>query len=124
MRASAKARWCLPIALFDLIAGTAATADDSERIALPPPVTQGLKSVEQAPGERRSQRRFTATPLSLTEPGQTLWAAQNIYLQCTARGLGTTLVGAFDDDELAAILDLPTGNNVFAVMPIGYPDKR
>jgi nitroreductase len=48
-------------------------------------------------------------------------AAQNVYLQATARGLGTTLVGAFDDTTLRAVLDLPPALVPLAVLPVGHP---
>ena len=47
--------------------------------------------------------------------------AQNVYLQCAARGWATVLVGAFDDLALAAALGLPTGRVVLALMPVGRP---
>jgi SagB-type dehydrogenase family enzyme len=46
-------------------------------------------------------------------------AAQNIYLQATARGLGTTFVGAFDDRRVSEALDLPADHAPLGVMPIG-----
>lgn len=47
-------------------------------------------------------------------------AAQNIYLQATALGLATVLVGAFDDDRLHAALGLPDGHAPLALMPVGH----
>jgi SagB-type dehydrogenase family enzyme len=46
-------------------------------------------------------------------------AAQNIYLQALALGLGTTEVGAFDDRAVKAVLGLPGDQNPLAIMPIG-----
>lgn len=46
-------------------------------------------------------------------------AAQNVYLQATARGLGTTLVGAFDDARVTEILALPAGQRPLALLPVG-----
>lgn len=46
-------------------------------------------------------------------------AAQNIYLQATARGLGTTFVGAFDDRRVSEVLELPADHAPLGLMPIG-----
>jgi SagB-type dehydrogenase family enzyme len=48
-------------------------------------------------------------------------AAQNVYLQATALGLGTTLVGAFRDDELAQVLGLPKHIEPLGLLPVGTP---
>ncbi len=45
--------------------------------------------------------------------------AQNIYLQATALGLGTVLVGAFYDAEVQEALDLPDDHAPLALMPVG-----
>jgi len=47
-------------------------------IALPPPRLQGPMPLEQTLAQRRSLRSFAATPLTLAEAGQLLWAAQGI----------------------------------------------
>jgi SagB-type dehydrogenase family enzyme len=46
-------------------------------------------------------------------------AAQNVYLQCTASGLGTVLIGAFDDLEMREVLRLPAEQLPLGLMPIG-----
>ena len=46
-------------------------------------------------------------------------AAQNIYLQALALGLGTTEVGAFDDRAVKAVLGLAGDQAPLAIMPIG-----
>ncbi len=48
-------------------------------------------------------------------------AAQNVYLQAGALGLGTTLVGAFHDRRLARVLGLPEDHEPLALMPVGAP---
>lgn len=50
-------------------------------------------------------------------------AAQNLYLQATAMGLGTCAVGAFEDDKLHKTLALPKTETVLYVMPVGYVRK-
>ena len=48
-------------------------------------------------------------------------AAQNIYLQATALGLGTTVVGAFLDSGVAAVMDLDQEHEPLAILPLGKP---
>lgn len=46
---------------------------------------------------------------------------QNIYLQAEALGLATVTVGAFNEEEIVEILNLPQTYKPLYVMPIGYP---
>jgi SagB-type dehydrogenase family enzyme len=46
-------------------------------------------------------------------------AAQNVYLQATARGLATVLVGAFDDTEVQEVLGLPSDHAPLGLMALG-----
>ena len=48
-------------------------------------------------------------------------AAQNVYLQAAALGLGTTMVGAFRDEELARVLELPGQVKPLGILPVGKP---
>ena len=48
-------------------------------------------------------------------------AAQNVYLQAEALGLGTTLVGAFHDEALARELRLPDETKPLGLLPVGKP---
>jgi SagB-type dehydrogenase family enzyme len=48
-------------------------------------------------------------------------AAQNVMLQAQALGLGAVVVGAFDDNRAAEIMDLPKNERVLYLMPIGKP---
>jgi nitroreductase len=53
-------------------------------------------------------------------------AVQNIILACRALGLGTVLTTnhTIAEDEIKAILKLPSNVRTFALMPIGYPSRR
>jgi len=48
-------------------------------------------------------------------------AAQNVYLQAEALGLGTVVAGSFQDEEVSEALGLPAGHRPLYMMPIGYP---
>jgi SagB-type dehydrogenase family enzyme len=46
-------------------------------------------------------------------------SAQNVFLQAQSLGLGAAVVGAFDDSRVEKILDLPAGEQVLYLMPVG-----
>jgi SagB-type dehydrogenase family enzyme len=46
-------------------------------------------------------------------------AAQNICLQAVALGLGTVVVGAFEDDGVTAVLELPDNEVPLYIIPVG-----
>jgi SagB-type dehydrogenase family enzyme len=46
-------------------------------------------------------------------------AAQNLYLQATALNLGTTIVGAFQDDRLHALIGMSEDEAPLALLPVG-----
>jgi SagB-type dehydrogenase family enzyme len=46
---------------------------------------------------------------------------QNIALQAVALNLGTTMVGAFYDDQLSKVLNLPSNHEPLYIIPVGHP---
>jgi len=44
---------------------------------------------------------------------------QNIYLQAVSLGLGTVMIGAFEDDALKKVLKLPANEFPLAIYPLG-----
>ena len=48
-------------------------------------------------------------------------AAENVYLQATALGLGTTFAGSVQDTAAARILSLPADRSAVGIMPVGRP---
>ncbi len=47
-------------------------------------------------------------------------AAENAHLMVTALGLGTTVVGAFEDGAVRSVLDLPADIEPLVLMPVGH----
>ncbi len=50
-------------------------------------------------------------------------ACQNICLTAHALGLGTVVVGLFDHDRAKAVLKVPEGYELVAMIPLGFPAK-
>lgn len=48
-------------------------------------------------------------------------SGQNVHLAAESLDLGTVMVGAFDDEELAKVLRLPEGHEPVYLFPIGSP---
>jgi SagB-type dehydrogenase family enzyme len=48
-------------------------------------------------------------------------AAENVYLQAVSLGLGTVMVGAFEDDKMKKVLRLPKDEEPMALLPVGNP---
>lgn len=49
---------------------------------------------------------------------------ENIYLQGIALGIGTVMIGAFQDEALKKVLALPADENPLAIMPLGKMPKK
>lgn len=47
-------------------------------------------------------------------------AAQNVYLQATALGLGTVYIGAYRDAAVKEVLATPADQEVYALLPVGH----
>ena len=50
-------------------------------------------------------------------------AAQNVYLQAQALGLGTVVVGAFRDGSVRRVMHMQADEQPLSIMPIGKPLK-
>jgi SagB-type dehydrogenase family enzyme len=54
-------------------------------------------------------------------PMEVGFAAQNLYLQAAALGLGTTFAGSFPDSTMARLVGLAETLRPMGIMPIGHP---
>lgn len=50
-------------------------------------------------------------------------ASQTFCLAAYEQGLGTVILGLFDQDKIKAMLQLPEDRELAALIPIGYPDE-
>ena len=46
-------------------------------------------------------------------------ASQNVYLQVVSLGLGTVVIGAFNDEEVGRLLQMQDDERVLCIMPVG-----
>lgn len=69
-------------------------------------------------GRIRPRYRDRAERYAHMEAGH---AGQNVSLQAAALGLGTVMVGAFDDGGVISALGLPPGEIPLYLMPVGLP---
>lgn len=88
----------------------------------------GQASVAAAPAvvvlaavEARSARKYgpRAARYAAFEAGA---AAQNLALQAVALGLGSVVIGGFDDAAVARALRLPAGEQPLVMLPVGAID--
>lgn len=73
--------------------------------------------------EERSAKRYGDRGRELYSVQDASAAVENILLAVTDKGLGAVWVGAFDEEWVANILDIPDGVRPVAMIPIGHPDK-
>ena len=50
-------------------------------------------------------------------------AGEAFCLAACEQGLGTVIMGLFDEEEATKLLDLPDDRELVALIPIGYPDE-
>jgi SagB-type dehydrogenase family enzyme len=98
----------------DVRAGIARAALDQDWLAEAPAIIV-LAAVYQRTARKYGKRSARYVHMEVGH------AAQNIYLQAGALGLGTTMVGAYRDKELARLLGLPERTKPLAVLPVGKP---
>ena len=49
----------------------------------------------------------------------TAFAAENLHLQAVSLGLGTVVMGAFDDEGVHQVIGLPEEERPLLIMPVG-----
>lgn len=51
-------------------------------------------------------------------------AAQSFCLAAHEKGLGTVILGIFDEAKASSLLELPENQELAAFIPVGYPDEE
>jgi SagB-type dehydrogenase family enzyme len=73
-------------------------------------------NAEKTPGGGGPAARERGAHFMWVEAGL---AAQGFFLEATALGLGSTYVGGFRPAETQAVLELPSSEEVLAILPVG-----
>jgi len=66
---------------------------------------------------------YVMTCGQLTYPIDLAIALEHMVLTAAADGLGTCWIGAFYEEEVKKILNIPPEVRVVALLPLGYPDE-
>jgi len=74
--------------------------------------------------EARSSWGYGSRGASLYCLQDTAAAIQNMLLAACALGLGTCWVGAFHEDEVAKVVNVPIGVRPVAIIPVGHPAEK
>ncbi len=87
--------------------------------------------IEEAPvvivvcaNENRSSHGYGLRGKTLYCIQDTAAATQNILLLAYSLGLGTCWVGAFREEKVREILNIPEGIRPVAIIPVGYPAEK
>lgn len=72
----------------------------------------------------RSSSRYGLRGSSLYCLLDTAFAVQNIILTAHSLGLGTCVIGAFDEKQVKKILNLPDDIRPVVIIPIGHPAQE
>ena len=51
-------------------------------------------------------------------------AAQTFCLAAYEQGIGSVIMGIFDEAKAASLLNIPEEREIVALIPIGYPDEE
>lgn len=105
------------ILIGDLRSALQAASLDQEMLGTAP-LCVVIATVVERSAQKYGKR---AEQYCLLEAGH---VAQNILLQATALKLGGVPVGAFEENQVAAVLKLPKDHRVLYLLPIGHPAKR
>ncbi|MGC9515895.1 nitroreductase family protein [Methanocrinis sp.] len=66
---------------------------------------------------------YVMTCGQLTYPIDLAIAVEHMVLQAAEEGLGTCWIGAFYEEEVKKVLNIPPQVRVVALLPLGYPDE-
>lgn len=104
----------LPHRTGDLRADLASASLDQQSIADAP----ASIVVAGSPDRLRDRYGVRSERFAMIEAGH---IGQNLALAAEVLGLGMVTIGAFDDAEVAGVLDLPADEQVYYVIPVGHP---
>ena len=95
----------------------------NQDIARSAPAIIVLTSVEKRAGYERDGS-FTTSKGTHWESFDAGIAAQTLCLAAHSMGLGTVIMGIFEEDKVKAAVGVPEGQTVAAVIALGYPAEE
>jgi nitroreductase len=118
---------------FIVIRDTATKASLAETIQTPPylSVNPSANAIKIAPvvivaiAQKQVSGYFDGKPVTDKREWfmfDVALAMENLMLAATALGLGTVHVGLFDNEKVAAILEVPDSYHIVEITPLGYPE--
>lgn len=72
----------------------------------------------------KAERQYGDRGRDLYAVQETAAAMQNIMLEAYDQGLGAAWVGAFEEESVKNLLDIPDNLRPMAIVTVGYPDER
>jgi nitroreductase len=87
-------------------------------------ITEAPTIIVVCANEERSASRYGERGRTLYCIQDTAAATQNMLLMAHSLGYGTCWVGAFNENEVRRILNIPIGVRPVAIIPIGKPDEN
>jgi nitroreductase len=82
------------------------------------PVVLGICGQKHKAGYYNGERKTKFEDWLMYDLGLT---TQNLCLAAHVLGLGSVIVGSFDHDRVAELLEIPDSYDIVALIPIGYP---
>lgn len=73
---------------------------------------------------KRSARKYGKRGSELYSIQDATISAAYVHLAAVDSGLGSVIVGAFDEEAVSKILDLPGTLRPIIILPVGYPDEE
>ncbi len=72
----------------------------------------------------RSARKYGKRGSELYSIQDATISAAYVHLAAVDLGLGSVIVGAFDEEAISKILNLPGNLRPIIILPVGYPDEK
>lgn len=97
--------------------------EHNKNIVLQAPVVIVMSMVKERCGYERDGS-FTTSKEDRWEMFDAGVTSQTLSLAIHNAGLGCVIMGVFDEDKIASIVNLPDNEKIAAIIPVGYPETN